>query len=488
MDVYVNHFNTRGAPTGFMEPAAGMPFPWYAHHMHKAMKVHFLAACHHLTGDRRAKEVMDEVIAGAKLAAQNDPHQKTPSGRGRARELYNMSVFWVNAWEETGDPALKAFAREWFDLSVTREFSEPLAEFRNPPIYLYNGLVLQQRLWNDPRATRVMLKNLAHYGYPALENGGVWDVERAIACGWACEQTKDERFIRVAWDVARALADLVPDHDWNSPDVAKWPYAGHQSYRHLLGPIVTGASLAAKHGLRMDEPFVRRDTFVSLAADARGRVAGEARLRPRADGDLPVRVWITTSEQRPAAPLKVTALDAGGRKLAETTLTMKPAEQTPERHFVHQWWFCEGRLAIAGAKRGATYTLRFEGAGNPVPLALVLADAQIVHRKTPGQLVDFYQEAGQYYAGARMFTRTTAETVKIENPNHVPFTLRDARTHALLFHSSTTDPQVTEHKLGKGRDIFLTQPGRRSPMKFEGLSSWLSATREGWFDPEAEHE
>ncbi|MBM3892416.1 MAG: hypothetical protein FJ388_25145 [Verrucomicrobia bacterium] len=217
-------------------------------------------------------------------------------------------------------------------------------------------------------------------------------------------------------------------------------------------------------------------------------MTGEVRLRPRADGDLPVRVWITTSEQRLAAPLKVTALDAAGEKLAETTLTMKPAAQTPERHFVPKWWFCEGRLIIAGAKRGATYMLRFEGAANPVPLALVLADAQVVHRTAPGKFVDFYQEAGQYYGGARVFTKTTADTVKIENPNRVPFTIRDARTHKLLFHSSTTDPQVTEHKLGKDRDIFLTQPGRRSPMKFEGLSPWLSATRDGWFEPESGRE
>jgi len=116
---------------------------------------------------------------------------------------------------------------------------------------------------------------------------------------------------------------------------------------------------------------------------------------------------------------------------------------------------------------------------------LVLADAQIVHRAAPGQWVDFYQEAGQYFGGARVFTQAMQDVVKVDNGQHVPFTIRDAQTHALLFRSSTSDPQVTEHQLGKGRMVFLTVPGRYSVMKFEGLSPWLAATRDGWFEPES---
>src|SRR5207237_9812612 len=100
-----------------------------------------------------------------------------------------------------------------------------------------------------------------------------------------------------------------------------------------------------------------------------------------------------------------------------------------------------------------------------------------------GQIVDFYQEAGQYFAGARVFTRTTAEPVKIDNAQHSPFTIRDAQTDELLFHSAMNDPQITEHRLGAGRGIFLTIPGRYSAMRFTGLSPWIAATRDGWFDP-----
>jgi hypothetical protein len=218
MDVATNHTTTRnfpdwlpaGVPTGFMAGAAGMLFPYAPYFLGKTAKVHFLAYYHHLTGYRRAKEVMEEVIAGQKTAAKEYPLPKTdPNYLDWGRELYNMNVFWMNAWEEMWDPALKRFAREWFDLAINREYNPQFTEFRRFEVYVYNGLVLQQRFWKDPKASKVMLQDLAKYGYPGLEDGGIWDVEKAIACDWAYEQTKDDRFIRIAWDVARALADLV---------------------------------------------------------------------------------------------------------------------------------------------------------------------------------------------------------------------------------------------------------------------------------------
>lgn len=484
MDVATNHYNTRGAPTGYMAGAGGMPFPWAAHHLHKAQKIHFLAYAYHLTGYPRAKEVMAEVIAGTKREALDDPQPNPVNHRGWGRELYNMCVFWANAYEETWDPQIKAFGREWFDLAINREFSPQLSEFRNPQIYLYNGLVIQQRLGADPRASQVMLKNLAHHGYPTLDDGGIWAVESTIACDWAYEQTKDPRFASVAWDVARALADLVPDYDWRSTEVPRYPYQGNQLYRHLLLPILVGNGLAAKQGLLMNAPMARRDAYIAIDAGTEKAAAGEARVRARHDGDLPVRILLTTRTQKPSTPVKVTAFDATGGKCAETTLTLRPAAETKDRHFDPHWWFTEATLTLQDARAGTTYTLRFEGDGKECPMVLVLADASIVHRFDPGRLVDSYQEAGQYFAGARLFIRTAAETVRIDNGQHEPLTIRDAGTGELLFRSSMSDPPQMEHKLGRDRLVFLTVRGRQSALRLQGFAPWIAATREGWFDPD----
>jgi hypothetical protein len=223
--------------------------------------------------------------------------------------------------------------------------------------------------------------------------------------------------------------------------------------------------------------------FVSLDAKSTAHVAGEVRLRPRHDGALPVRILIATRTQAAAAPIKVTASDDAGHSIGDVTITMKPPAQTPDRYFDPHWWFAEGKLTIDGAQKAKVYSLKIEGEGKECPMALVLAEAQIVHHVAPGQLVDFYQEGCQYYAGTRVFTKTIAKTVKINNFQHVPFTIRDAKTGALLFHSGATDPQITEHALGEGRMIFLTIPGRYSAMQFEGLSGWIAGTKENWFEP-----
>jgi hypothetical protein len=109
MDIATNHYNTRGAPTGYMAMAAGMPLPWSPSHKGMNQKIHFLAYCYHLTGDRRAKEVMEEVIAGTKKAYQASPSHP------HNRQLNTMNAFFAHAYEETWDPELKALARSTLD-------------------------------------------------------------------------------------------------------------------------------------------------------------------------------------------------------------------------------------------------------------------------------------------------------------------------------------------------------------------------------------
>jgi hypothetical protein len=97
--------------------------------------------------------------------------------------------------------------------------------------------------------------------------------------------------------------------------------------------------------------------------------------------------------------------------------------------------------------------------------------------------VDFYNLAGQYHVGARIFTRTRDDVMKIGNPGGKPYSIRDATTQALLFRSKLGESPVLEHRLGRDRKIMIVQPGRASPMSFAGCSPFVSASVEGYFEP-----
>jgi len=74
-----------------MSTAGGTPFPYIPFHNTKGTKAHFLSYYYHLTGYKRAKEVMEEVIAGTVATAAMDP-KKLPAwyrrtgGRERIRK------------------------------------------------------------------------------------------------------------------------------------------------------------------------------------------------------------------------------------------------------------------------------------------------------------------------------------------------------------------------------------------------------------------
>ncbi len=484
MDVATNHYNTRGRPTGYQASAAGMPFPWHGHHLGKHTRAHFLAYYYHLTGYRRAREVMEEVIAGAKVAAEQGAQADPATRRSWARELYNVSQFWVNAWEETFDPEIKALAREWADLSMNREYNRELRIFRNPAVYLYDGLIEQQLLWQDDQLKATMLEHLAAEGYPGLLDGGVCRTEDAIACGWAYDQTGDERFVQVAWDIARTLADLIPEHDWSSPEVPTYPYNGNQLYRQLLMPLLVGYSLGAREGMREGDPYTMRDTFVSLPPAEAGTVRGIVYLRPRGDGDLTVRIVMIGRWESLCGDVRATVLDPAGVQVAQTTIPASARPEITDRFYPSDYFVTQqGEVVVPGATQGAIYTLQLDCAEENGPMALVLAAADLVHHAPEGALVEFYNRAGQYHVGARVFAPTVADDVTIENPYGHPYCIRDARTGEVLFRSRMGQPNTITHSLGAGRTVLITMRGRVDGKRFTGLSPYLSPTREGWFDP-----
>ena len=105
-------------------------------------------------------------------------------------------------------------------------------------------------------------------------------------------------------------------------------------------------------------------------------------------------------------------------------------------------------FTVKDVQKGKTYGLNFEG-GNSKVAALVLADAQVVHRLAIGQPMALQNHAGQYHSGGRVFLKTSDDTVTIHNFRGLPFSIRDANTWQLLYTSPLPVPNETEHQLGK---------------------------------------
>lgn len=486
MDVGVNHYNTRGFPTGYMATAGGTPFPYVPFHTTKGTKIHFLSFYHHLTGYRRAREVMDTVIAGTLATAGMDQEQLPPwYRRTGGREAYNMNVFWANAWQETLDPAVKAFADEWLTIAAEREYSEEHNTFRPPQIYLYNGLLLQQQRTNDPDLARIMLRNLDSNVMSAVHSGGVRQVEYLVAAQWAFDRTKDQRWVRVAWDVARSLADSLPNANTAGTMPPQYAMPGNCINRQYLMPILVGLSLAHEHGLDEREPFVRNDTFVKVSA-ATAPSGGHVLVRPHSDGDLMLRVKLAG---RTAKHVAVSVLDADGEQVAAAELA-EGARQTVTLdgpgYGISVGGEPAAELRIAGASSSKTYRLVFTGADKNT-MVLVQADAGIVHHLPVGQPLLVTSMAGQTDAGTRFVVRSAQDviTVTTNSPARSPYSIRDARTGELLFVSDADQASRQTHEVGAGRLLLFTVGGYEAwtLRTFEGIDPWVSATARHWFQP-----
>ena len=488
MDVNTNHYNTRGFPTGYQATCGGgMPFPHLGFLLWnmKGQKIHFLSYAYHLTGSRRAKEVLDEVIAGTKkfvLSLSDDPAER----HSTAREIYNMNQFWVTAYEETWDPEIGKLCRESREFTASREYNAELNVFRAPQVYLYNGMVMQQRLSGDPKLREAMLRHLGANMLCIEDLHGVRSVMDTIGCPWAYEQTQNPSYADAAWDVARTLADLIPDADLDPDKPIAYVYCGNQILRHFLMPILAGASLGDRLGYAPDRPFRTRDAFFYLqpVKGELGKARVAARVRARRDGDLKLRALL---RGQPGMPVAVRATQGDDAPVAELTLEASNAAAA-ERHTPRTRNRNEGELVLPQARKGAIYAVTFEGRRPRAQVRLV-GDADIVYHFPPD---DQYAAAplsgGQYYAGVRLFTRSLGDTVTVEtnsNIYHIPYTLRDAETGELIHRYALGDPLRQEHKVGQGRLLQFLMAGARAykGWRFEGVSPWFAASKGEWFDP-----
>lgn len=344
MDVGTNHFSTRASgngfyPPGFSSSASPMPFPDLPAVLVRSTKIHYLSAYYHLTGYERAREVMEMIIDAAKEEARTDPN------RLGDRTVYNLNMFWAQAYLETWDPELLPFVREWRDLTTQEEWSVCHKTWGAKDVYLYNGLVMLQRLFElgvDAQAAddlaEMMLQNLNVAGMPDLEDGGIHRTPYVIAAAWAARRSGDARFSRIAWDAARSLADLVPrfvdDPDSMPPNYKM--FMGHFIWRQFLLPILVGLSEGEREQFDRRSPSRNvHDTFFPLrGVDPEG--AGHATAFVRADAPAPTKLRVKPyaapfgTQATRVPPIKVTVSAVIDE---EADSDNSPSQSPPERTF-----------------------------------------------------------------------------------------------------------------------------------------------------------
>ena len=475
MDVATNHHNSRGLPVGYQSSASGMPFPSIDSFVCKIPKVHFLALCHHLTGSRRAKEVMDEVIAGNLQAVGGSPATKARYQRQSGREIYNMNVFWPNAWQETFDPALKELANEWREVSLRREFSADLRTFNTPIVYLEPGLVMQHDLSHDESLASAMLGYLDALGYPRLENGGVYGMSAASLCPWAHRQTGNPAFARVGWDIARTLSDAS----------LCYPMSGNQIYGHWYLPLLANYSVGVRLGMKQSDPFTMRGALFLMPPTVEGRAETEVCLRPKRDGDLPVHLIFAGKDESALTDMKAVLLDSAGREI--TSVVMPPLPRPPfvgnqnAAFYPATYWSPHrGTLVIPQARAAQIYRLRIAGGARNEPRVLPVADADIIQRVSLDAMSLIELNGPNELLAAQIFTQSTADNITI----NATATVRDAVTGELLHRPASREAAMAALRVGKGRLLRITIAGRHwSVSSFKGISPWFARTREGWFEP-----
>ena len=483
MDMQTNHYSTRGAPPGYMAFVAGMPLPQAPCFSAYNMKIHFLSLSHHLTGYRRAGEVMDMTIEGTKQAY---PVALKRSAKPVDRQLYAMDMFCAHAYEETFDPVIKKLARASLDRTLDTHYDPDANCFAGNTQYLYRGLLSLYGMFPEQRFRETMLKQLSGCGMPEMEwagpnNNTSRSAIMVIACGWAYEQTKDKRYARIVWDVARNLADIAPDHDWSSLVPIEYPLGNFAAYCHRILPMLVGLGVVDRNRLDFPETSSIHDLFVAVNRPGSKRTAFVRALK---DGDLKLR--LKGIPGRSGAKISVAALRAAtGEKTAETALKSRSkAILTKLRRRTLKVTF-EGRLSIPNAKRGEVYRLSLKGGDKTTGLMALSDDAQIVHKIAP-DTIQFFSHSYQYYIGTRVFMKTKDDTLRItRNRARAAFTVRDAKTHEVLARLRILDPLTTEYRVGKGRMIELVLgAGNYTIWKLEGIEPYVSARLDDWFAPD----
>jgi len=491
MDMSTNHFNTRGSPTGYIAGCGSAlpfaPFGFSAGNM-KMQKIHFLAYYYHLTGYRRARDVMEEVIAGTKeftLSYEKTQRAKEPGREfynlsNGGREMYNMNAFWANAWEESWDPEIWRLAANGRKSTIHGQYKPATNEFNGPHIYVYDGLVKQQRLSGDAATRDVMLRHLDIASLTT--HGGLTcnsALEDSIGFPWAFEQTGDRRLAAAGWDIARGMADLVPDIDFLAPEVpAYYPYeyTGNSLVRTHLMPILTGVSLGRATGHRWEDPHVFRDLFFQMwRPSGQTDYRAEIFVRARQDGKLALRCLAKGVAKN---PLTVEVSRADGSSVAQSIVAARP-DGTPDQYTPFQQ-----DLVVAGAKAREIFKVTMRKA-DAAPVA-VMADAQIVHHLPP-ELMHSHEPlcSAQNFTPVRIVTRTTNATMSYFNRVRRAYSLRDAKTLELIFRPKLFTEKEAAQSAGRDRMIMLTSSGCRSPAEWRmtGVEPYFATRVDDWFNP-----
>lgn len=475
-DMHVNHYKRGGTP-GSMSFVAGMPMPEGGGFAAYNMKANFLALCHHLTGYRRAREAMELGIEGTKKSWVNlrsDPV---------ARQLYGLNSYFADAYEETLDPEVKVLVRRTLDKTLDTHWDPAARVFAGNIQYLFKGLVPMHSIFPEPRLRDVMLQHMSGCGMPELPWAGPTDNRSAImaiGCGWAYDQTKDPRYARIIWDLARGLADIAPDHDWTSPVPVEYPEGHYASYCHRVLPMLVGLGVVDRNALEFPETSSLHDLFVTHGQPGG---TGTAYVRALRDGELQVRLKGIAGEDKATIVATAHRSDTD-EKVAETIVEKRSEKLLPALRFSTTKITFEGSLVIPNAKKGAVYRLAFQGGDRSTGLLALSDDAQIVHRIAP-DTIQFYGHSYQYYLGSRVFAKMTDDTLRItRNRPNAAFTIRDAQSHKVIDRVNILDPLTTKYRIGKGRMIELVLgAGRDTTWKLEGIEPFVSARLQDWFQP-----
>jgi hypothetical protein len=379
---------------------------------------------------------------------------------------------------ETLDPEIKQFAESSRHVSLDREYVAEEDRWGGPVVYLYNGLVLQARVFDNPeRLKDVMLRNLSNSMLRVDETGGIRSPEHMIGNGWAYGQTKNRLFAETAWDVARGHALFMPELPLDQPEVPYIPYtlSGSSLVRMHLMPMLVGVSLAGRAGLDMRSPWRLNGLMIYLEPEngRKGPYGLTVFVRPEKDGDLTLRL---TGQGRGETPIVVTVLDADGAKIAEADV---PPKGPP------QWPPYLGDVTIPNARRNATYRVRLTNESRCS--AGVLGDAKIVFHLPAG--VGHSNEpasGGQSYTPQTMSLRAVADEVAFVDRRKKPFAMRDAETGALLARPDTYAPEEFRAEVKPGQMIEIVLRGCRSlgEWRFSGCAPYAAATADQWFNPE----
>ena len=473
MDMNVNHYNTRGSPTGYMATCGGaLPFPNFAFEPWnmKGMKLHFLAYYYHLTGYKRAKEVMDEIIEGTVQFTRQYNEQFGPDKLAGGRENYNMNRFWATAYQETHDPEIATLARHSRAVTMNREYDSETLIFGGPKVYLYEGLVLQHHVFGDHRLRGMMVSHLTGTML-GTSIRGIQDPHDVIASDWAYRQTDNEQFAEIGWDLARGYADIASEIDLDTENVPNHPYAycGNRIFRQQLMPMLVGASLGHRLNYSSDRPHWFRDLFLFLGRGTKDKPnRSTAYVRPRMDGDLMLRIL---ARIRGDAPLTARALAADGRAVAELTAA-------------REGWTLDKSLKLVGAKADQVY--RVEVTSKAQASVLIAGPAQVVWHvlSEPLQANEPFS-GGQSYTPQYVYSRATGGPVAYFNRHQRPYAIRDVENGELLVRGRQFTPDEQSKPVEAGRTIEFTLRGSRAPTEWRltGVEPFIAATADDWFDP-----